>query len=109
MNDEKNKTAAMEALFVYHIVKEGQPFTSANCMSKLIRSVFGNNENFSCAETKTEAILSGAYKYLFFALTPAAHFLFLKRSLFFRSFCANGIRYVEKIFGKSDICGNFVR
>lgn len=61
MDAEKAKLAAKEAVFVYHLVKENQTFSSANCMSKLIRTVFDENGNFRCAEKKAEAILSGTY------------------------------------------------
>lgn len=51
-----DKTTAMEATFVYHLIKEGQSFQSAICTSQLIREVFGPNSNFKCGETKSEAI-----------------------------------------------------
>lgn len=61
LNDETSKMAAMEAVFVYHIAKENQTFESANCMSDLIRSIFGDNPKFTCGRKKAEAILSGMY------------------------------------------------
>lgn len=63
LNDESSKNAAMEAVLVYHIVKENQSFGSANCMSNLIRKIFGENPKFSCGKTKTEAILNGIHSY----------------------------------------------
>lgn len=59
-NIEKDlKTAAMEATFVYHLIKEGQSFRSATCTSKLIPEIFGKNSDFKCSETKAEAIATG--------------------------------------------------
>lgn len=51
--------AAKEATLVYHLIKEGQTYRSAVCTSQLIRSVFGENANFTCGETKAEAIATG--------------------------------------------------
>lgn len=68
-DDEKYKIAAMEAVFVYHTVKENQTFTSTNCMSKLIRTIFSEKDDFKCAETKAEAILSGTQFYHYILYT----------------------------------------
>lgn len=56
-----DKISAMEATFVYHIIKEGQSFHSAQCTSKLIREIFGPNPDFKCSETKSEAIATGKF------------------------------------------------
>lgn len=58
-----DETAAMEATFVYHLIKEGQTFQSANCTSHLIREIFGKNPDFRCSETKAEAIATGNVKF----------------------------------------------
>lgn len=55
--------AAKEALLVYHTVKENQTLSSTTCMSLLIRKYFGNNPSFTCAKTKSDAILSGTIKF----------------------------------------------
>lgn len=65
MDSTDYKLAAMEATFVYHLVKEGQSYQSANCGSELVRSVYGSNPKFTCAATKTESIVSGYFYFLF--------------------------------------------
>lgn len=37
---ESDKLAAMEATYVYHIIKEGQSFASTKCTANLFRTVF---------------------------------------------------------------------
>lgn len=56
---ESDKLAAMEATYVYHIIKEGQSFASTKCTANLFRTVFEVNENFTCGPTKAEAIATG--------------------------------------------------
>lgn len=58
---EMDKLAAMEATYVYHIIKEGQTFQSTKCTSNLLRTVFGAGSNFTCAPTKAEAIATGKH------------------------------------------------
>ncbi|XP_055307724.1 uncharacterized protein LOC129571876 [Sitodiplosis mosellana] len=76
------KTAAAEATFVYHLIKEGHSFRSATCTSQLIREVFGKNPDFRCSETKAEAIATGV-------LAPMAIDMLLKeiRDVNFLTFC----------------------
>lgn len=59
MSDDDVNIAAMEATFVYHLIKEGQSYESADCTSELIRTIFGNNPQFKCGRTKAEAIATG--------------------------------------------------
>lgn len=57
--------AAKEATLVYHTVKENQTLASTTCSSRLIRTIFGADSKFSCAETKANAILCGTTFFLF--------------------------------------------
>lgn len=59
---EMDKLAAMEATYVYHVIKEGQSFESTKCTSKLFRTVLNVHPNFTCAPTKAEAIATGKHK-----------------------------------------------
>lgn len=59
LNNEALDLAAKEATLVFHTVKENQTLSSTTCLSQLIRTIFGTDSKFTCAETKADAILSG--------------------------------------------------
>lgn len=54
----------MEIVSVYHMVDENQSFRSADCNSWIIKNVYGNNSKYSCARTKSEAILKGIVDFI---------------------------------------------
>jgi hypothetical protein len=49
------KIAASEALVAYHAVRHNQNFRANDCLSKLIKKIYG--PKFSSARTKSEAIV----------------------------------------------------
>lgn len=59
--DKNLVVAAKEAVQVYHAIKHNESFKSMDCMSQIIRTVYGE-ANFECAKTKTAAIVSGVFE-----------------------------------------------
>lgn len=56
----KTNYSLSEGVWAYHLVKSNQSFSSSDCASKLIRTCFAI-ENFHCARTKCEAIVTNVY------------------------------------------------
>lgn len=52
--------AAKEATLVFHTICENQSFNSMTCLSKLIRTVFGEKK-FACSRTKSTAIVRNVF------------------------------------------------
>lgn len=55
------KLAATEGTWAYHCVYHNHSFRSADCTSKLVKKCF--EEKYTCARTKTEAIVCNVLKY----------------------------------------------
>lgn len=53
-------TAAMEAVWAYHIVHSNQSFHSSTCATKIFKSCF-KVPKFSCSETKCQAIVTNVF------------------------------------------------
>lgn len=64
MSSAESNVARMEIVSVYHMIDENQSFRSADCNSSLIKNLYANNPKFSCARTKSEAILKGEINFI---------------------------------------------
>jgi len=57
--DREKSLALKEASWSYHLVQHNHSFRSNDCTSKLIKKCF--DEQYSCARTKTEAIIFNVF------------------------------------------------
>lgn len=57
--EEEKQLALAEGLFSFHTINHNQSFRSMDCTSQLIKTLF--NKKFSCARTKTEAIVCNVF------------------------------------------------
>lgn len=65
-----DKTAAAEGAWAFHVANHNQAFASTDCCSSdaLFRTMFSDSEvakKFSCAASKTKAILTGLFVFMF--------------------------------------------